>query len=216
MTKHVSDIALENATTPALANSGDDPSARKPTEAHADAISQLFTELELAYHNQFHKAYSDSRTLAMAKQLWLKMLASFEPAAIVAAGRSAIADSEYLPTLHTLQKHCAALHSATLPPVRAAFVEACMAEPPYSNASWSHAIVYHCGKETGWQFLRGEIEAKTFPVFERNYAVLLARLQRGETLQTPLPQALPEPGTATLSEEQQREQLARLKKELAL
>ena len=215
MTRHISDIEVSGAAgnTPAP---GDPAAGPKPTGAHADAISQLFTELELAYHNQFHKAYGDSRSLAMAKQLWLKMLAAFEPALIVAAGRTAIADSEYLPTLHTLQKHCSALQSSALPNVREAFIEACMAEPPYSNASWSHPVVYHCGKETGWQFLRGEIEAKTLPVFERNYELLLARLQRGETLQDPLPQALPQPTTTSLNEEQQREQLAQLRKELAL
>ena len=216
MTKHVSDIDIASTGGTVVANNTSAAAETRPTGAHADAISQLFTELELAYHNQFHKAYGDSRTLAMAKQLWLKMLAGFEPAAIVAAGRSAIAESEYLPTLHTLQRHCTALHSASLPQVREAFIEACMAQAPYSNVSWSHPIVYHCGKETGWQFLRGEIEAKTLPVFERNYAMLVARLQRGETLHTPLPQALPDPGKASLNDEQQREQLARLREELAL
>ena len=43
-----------------------------------DLINVLFTQLEITYHNQFHKAFPDSDSLKLAKQLWLKKLSLFE------------------------------------------------------------------------------------------------------------------------------------------
>ena len=31
----------------------------------------IFAELEITFHNQFHKAFPDEETLTLAKQLWL-------------------------------------------------------------------------------------------------------------------------------------------------
>ena len=65
----------------------------KPTEAHIEAINHLFTELELAYHNQFHKAFPDHKSLTMAKQLWLRLLIDYTPEEISKATRLVICDN---------------------------------------------------------------------------------------------------------------------------
>ena len=52
----------------------------EPTAEHIDAINQIFTELELAYHNQFRRAFPDATQLGMAKQLWLQGLCDLTPA----------------------------------------------------------------------------------------------------------------------------------------
>ena len=78
-----------------------------PTEDHVTAINQMFTEFQLAYHNQFHKAFSDDQKIAMAKQLWVKTLCDLSPERIVYGTRQAIKESEYLPTLHTIRQFCA-------------------------------------------------------------------------------------------------------------
>ena len=44
----------------------------KIPENPIDLINVVFNQLEITYHNQFHKAFPDSDSLKLAKQLWLK------------------------------------------------------------------------------------------------------------------------------------------------
>jgi hypothetical protein len=39
-----------------------------------DAINQVFAEFEFAYHNQYHKAFADAESLAIAKKYCLNNL----------------------------------------------------------------------------------------------------------------------------------------------
>ena len=41
-----------------------------------DAINQIFAEFEFAYHNQFHKAFSNVESQIIAKKYWLVALAA--------------------------------------------------------------------------------------------------------------------------------------------
>ena len=50
----------------------------KIPENPIDLINVVFTQLEITYHNQFHKAFPDSDSLKLAKQLWLKKLSLFK------------------------------------------------------------------------------------------------------------------------------------------
>ena len=50
----------------------------KIPENPVDLINVVFTQLEITYHNQFHKAFADSDSLKLAKQLWLKKLSLFK------------------------------------------------------------------------------------------------------------------------------------------
>src|SRR5690606_13413602 len=82
-----------------------DPSPQELRSEHIDAINQIFTELELAYHNQFRRAFPDATQLGMAKQLWLHSLCDLSPARLRAGVRRALKDSEFLPSLHTLRRY---------------------------------------------------------------------------------------------------------------
>ena len=44
---------------------------------HIELINLIFAQLEITYHNQFHKAFKDEISLNLAKQLWLKKLEIF-------------------------------------------------------------------------------------------------------------------------------------------
>ena len=69
-----------------------------------DLINVLFTQLEITYHNQFH-SFSDSDSLKLAKQLWLKKLTLFENEIIFKSIDNIMSNSEYLPSLSSvLQK----------------------------------------------------------------------------------------------------------------
>ena len=71
-----------------------------------DLINVLFTQLEITYHNQFHKAFPDSDSLKLAKQLWLKKLTLFENEIIFKSIDNIMSNSEYLPSLSSVLQKC--------------------------------------------------------------------------------------------------------------
>ena len=191
--------------------------ASKPTAAHVDAINAMFTQFQLAYHNQFHKAFANDEQITMAKQLWLNNLCDLTPERIVAGTHRAIKQSEYLPTLHTIRKFCDPSPTELgLPDAYDAYVEACRAATPKADQPWSHPIVYLAGAASDWFLLASSPEAKAFPVFKRNYEILLQRLLAGENLAMPVLKAIPESIPAPLSKEENKARMAKLRKELGV
>lgn len=189
----------------------------EPTAAHVDAINQLFTELELAYHNQFRRAFPDAMQLGMAKQLWLHALCDLPPTRLRAGVRRAIKASEFLPSLHTLREFCDPdPRELGLPDAHSAYIEACRAPSPKREQRWSHPAVYRAGVESGWFFLANNPESVALPVFKRNYELLVQRLLDGEDLDVPLPKALPEEISRPLPREEQKARLQKLRAELKI
>ena len=73
---------------------------------HVDAINQLFAEMELAYHNQFHKAFGQGESQNLAKKYWLQSLACFSPEVIRRAGRNVVQSQQFLPSLAAMIAAC--------------------------------------------------------------------------------------------------------------
>lgn len=189
----------------------------EPTPAHVDAINQIFTELELAYHNQFRRAFPDAAQLGMAKQLWLHALCDFSPLRLRAGVRRAIQNSEFLPSVYALRDFCDPdPRELGLPDAHAAYIEACRAPSPKRDARWSHPIVYRAGVESDWYFLANNPESVALPVFKRNYELLIARLLDGENLDVPIPKALPEEISAPLPRDENKRRLKKLRNELGI
>ena len=186
-----------------------------PTEDHITAINQMFTELQLAFHNQFHKAFSDDQKIIMAKQLWAKTLSDLPPARIAQATRRAIKESDYLPTLHTIRKFSEPVpEELGLPDAYHAYLEACRAATPKSEQRWSHPAVYLAGNASDWFFLASSVESRAFPVFKRNYDIVCERVMRGEQLDLPMQKAIPETVSHPLSNEERKERMQTLRQEL--
>lgn len=187
------------------------------TPEHLDAINQMFAELRLAYHNQFLRAFPNDRELTMAKQLWLHSLADIPPARLRAGVRRAIRSSEYLPTIHSLRNFCNPKPSELgLPDVHAAYVEACRAQQPKNAQAWSHPLIYHAGKNSDWFFLANYPESVAFPVYKRNYELLIERLLNGDNLDTPVPKGLPEEIGTPLSLDERKARLKTLRETLGI
>lgn len=194
-----------------------DPKAGEPTPEHLDAINQVFAELKLAYHNQFHRAYPNDQELTMAKQLWLHALADIPPARLRAGVRRAVKNSEFLPSLHSLRSYCEPHpEELGLPDVRSAYVEACRAPSPKHLYAWSHPIVYHAGRASDWFLLATSTEQQAFPIFRRNYELLVERVLNGEQLDLPVPKALPAEIEKPLSREERQRRLRELRDELGI
>jgi len=180
-----------------------------------DAINQIFAEFELAYHNQYYKAYRDADHLIMVKKYWLECLRDFKPQHLVAAARRLVKSQEYLPTISAVIRACESGHDLFgLPSVRDAYVEACRAPAPKRAYAWSHPAVYHAGKSADWFQLATEPEDKVFPLFSYYYRQLCDRVMHGETLDEPVPPALPEKLSRPLSYEEREEQLQGLRAKL--
>ncbi len=198
------------------------PSARqkavkpaKPTPAHVDAINQLFTEFELAYHNQFHKAFATAEQLMLAQQLWLSVLSDLSPAQIIAGARRAIKQSDFLPTPHTVREQANA-ETLGLPSAHSAYQEACRAPSPKAAYAWTHPAVYFAGRACDWYFLANTIENRAFPLFKQHYATLCERVRQGEDLSIPITPALPKTVDKPLSLSKRRAQLKKLRDRLGV
>ncbi|MGK0441117.1 MAG: hypothetical protein ACJA0N_000913 [Pseudohongiellaceae bacterium] len=192
---------------------------RSPADKQAltNTINQLFAELELTFHNQFHKAFPTAEKLSYAKKLWFDYLKEYSPDRILLACRKATRESEFLPTVHSLIKHCEINpQELGLPDYYQAYIEACQAPSPKTNFNWSHPAVYWAGKASDWFFLANNIENKALPVFKRHYELLCERIKLGEVLPEPSPLALPNEHTKPLSGEEKRSRIKQLRKEIKL
>ena len=181
-----------------------------------DAINNVFAEFEFAYHNQFHKAFSDHESLTIAKKYWLSSLEEYSPSQITAAAKKIIKSQEYLPSIATFLRACQDGYDLFgLPTAQLAFREACHAPSPKSAYDWSHEAVYFAGKATGWFLLANESESVSFPLFEYNYSLMVRNVMRGEKLNIERPPALSRKLERPVSKKDLKSRISRLRKELS-
>ena len=112
-----------------------------------ELINLIFTQLEVTYHNQFHKAYPDKNSLNLAKQLWLSQLQKFEEKIIFDSVNFLMTSSEFLPSLSKLMITCRESKTklSGIPNVTQAYREACNAKNNFEKFTWSHPIVFYIG-----------------------------------------------------------------------
>ena len=181
------------------------------------AINQVFAEFELAYHNQFHKAFAAEGSLQLTKKYWLSALGEYSPDLLKRAARQLARTQEFLPTLAGMIAVCEDAPALFgLPAVEAAYREACLAPEPKWRHAWSHAAVYLAAAATGWDVLAGESQTQALPLFANHYAQLCRRVVRGEQLEAPTRLALPEQVRVPLTPERSRARLQALRAQLEL
>jgi hypothetical protein len=189
-------------------------SQRPPSDDQLSAINQIFELFRFNYHNQFLKAFPDLDTMNMAKRLWMRLLGDYTGEVIMRAAEKAVKESSWLPNVHEVLARCDISEVLGLPSAHAAYVEACRAPSPKKEYKWSHPAVYFAGRATDWFFIANETEQKAFPVFKRNYDLLLQRVQAGEKIEIDLPPALTHGVETPLSREEQKDRLKDLMGEL--
>ena len=187
------------------------------SDAHIDALNEIFALFRINYHNQYYKAYSDTQVLNQIKKLWLESLSQFSPETILRGARKVIEESEYLPTLNRMMRACQGdAEKFGLIDAHRAYVEACRAPSPKAAYAWSHAAIYHAGCASDWFFLSSNAEKVAFPIFERHYLKLCERVMNGEELPAPHVLALPQTIETPLSKEENLKRMEELRKQLAL
>ena len=198
-------------TTAAGPQDSPEGTAHHDTQRRIDAINQIFAIFRLNYHNQYFRAYANEKDLATAQRLWFDALKAFSPETVLGAAKNVIKSSEFLPTLHTMIKHCEALAHSGLPDAHAAYLEACRAASPKAEQDWSHLAVYYAGKASDWFFLANTEEQRAFPVFKEKYEQICAELIAGRQLQRPILERIARGQQNPLDKKTNREKIKALK-----
>ena len=181
-----------------------------------ELVNLIFTQLEVTYHNQFHKAYPDKNSLNLAKQLWLAQLQKFEEEIIFDSVSNLMTSSEFLPSLSKLVISCKELKAnrSGIPSVSKAHQEVCNSKSNFERFSWSHPIVFYMGSETGWDFLWTHSEKESFKEFQFNYDNLLNEFIDGRTFHNPKFPKLPKKIESIPDKSSQLSQIKKLKNKL--
>lgn len=183
--------------------------------AVVQAINRMFAEFKLVFSNQYLKAFPDDSATALARQLWFSYLKDFTPEVILEATHRAIRESDFLPTVHSILKHCERIAHGDLPDAWSAYQEACQASDPKAAFNWSHPAVYFAGHETGWYYLSTTASERAFPAFRKIYQQWCERVAQGESFTISAPEALPKPQHQRLDREQAIRRMQTLKAKLA-
>jgi len=120
-----------------------------------------------------------------------------------------------LPAFRELCKNIDA-QAIGLPDVKKAYIEACRAPSPKAKFNWSHPAVYHAGVATGWHELSCFAEDQIYPRFKTFYAGFCERVAKGESLDSPMQEALPQGVTVFLSPEENQGRMAALREATGL
>ena len=149
-----------------------------------ELINLIFAELEITFHNQFHKAFPDEETLSLAKQLWLAKLEKFENELIFEAIDKIIETSKYLPSLSAVLNLIKELKykKFEVPSPNEAYLEASsLGEINPLDFSWSHPYVFHAGAKIGWYRLKTDSEFEIKKEFLEVYGEILEESELNES-----------------------------------
>ena len=195
--------------------SGQLTSKIKIPKSQVELINLIFAELEITFHNQFHKAFPDEETLTLAKQLWLAKLEKYQNEIVFRAIDRIIETSKYLPSLSAVLNQVKELKliEQNIPSPKAAYIEASsLGETNPLNFNWSHPLVYHAGARVGWYRLKTESEFDIKKEFLEIYEQILDESEHEESLLL-LPEIQEEkPLANALSKEKQKIRLENIKK----
>jgi hypothetical protein len=165
--------------------SGQLTSKIKIPKSQVELINLIFAELEITFHNQFHKAFPDEETLSLAKQLWLAKLEKYQNEIVFRAIDKIIETSKYLPSLSAVLNQIKELKllEQNIPSSNTAYIEASsLGETNPLDFNWSHPFVYHAGAKVGWYRLKTESEFNIKKEFLEAYEEVLEESEFKESL----------------------------------
>ena len=165
--------------------SGQLTSKIKIPKSQVELINLIFAELEITFHNQFHKAFPDEETLTLAKQLWLAKLEKYQNEIVFRAIDKIIETSKYLPSLSAVLNQIKELRllEQNIPSSNTAYIEASsLGETNPLDFNWSHPFVYHAGVKVGWYRLKTESEFDIKKEYIEAYEEILEESEQKESL----------------------------------
>ena len=187
----------------------------KIPKSQVELINLIFAELEITFHNQFHKAFPDEETLTLAKQLWLAKLEKYQNEIVFRAIDKIIETSKYLPSLSAVLNQIKELKllEQNIPSSNAAYIEASsLGETNPLDFNWCHPFVYEAGAKVVWYRLKTECEFGIKKEFLETYEEVLEESEFKESLLL-LPKTKEEvTEEKPLSSDLQKDRLEKIKK----
>ena len=178
-------------------------------EGDMTVVNSLFKDLAATFP-AWRSAFKTQEQFLMTKKTWSKAFIengvnSMEQ--VQAGLKKARSSGEtFLPSVGQFVNWCKpTAEDFGMPEVQAAYRESCRnASHIQGNAAqwakWSHDAVHVAAKATGYFDLVGRPERETFPLFKRNYEIVLRRVMQGEDLSAEIPKALPAKATSIPTE----------------
>ncbi len=168
-------------------------------------VNMIFARFMAIYGHKFKSCFETQDEIRIAKREWALSLGDYSEPELVAAIDYCKEHSAWMPTISEFLK---VLRNLTgdygLPPAKAAYEEAALHAEHASTHHWTHPAIYHAAKATGWFRIRSEDQVDVFPDFRYNYEVICRRVRAGESLDLPVPVALPDKSDSGLFEFIQR------------
>ncbi|MCJ8298223.1 MAG: replication protein P [Pseudomonadales bacterium] len=162
-------------------------------------INMVFTRFMAIYGHKFKSSFETESEMRIAKREWALSLGQYSEAELVAAVSRAKETLAWAPSIAEFIQILQLLNDAFgLPSVQHAYREACFHALKPSSHNWSHPVVYHAGRDTGWFELRSEEEKHTYPQFSYSYEVICRRFRQGEILEQPIAVAIEDKQNTTL------------------
>jgi hypothetical protein len=162
-------------------------------------VNMLFARFMVIYGHKFKSAFNSPKELVIAKREWSTSIGSYDEDVLVAALELAKQTYSWVPSIaEFLQLLEKCQQSFGLPTAEEAYTEACRYASEPSQHAWSHAAVYHAGKQAGWFELRTATQQQIWPHFRTLYKALCDRVLAGEQLPISTARGLPEPSSSEL------------------
>jgi len=159
----------------------------------------VFTRFMAIYGHKFKSSFETEAEMRIAKREWAMSLANYSENELVAAVSVSKETMAWAPSIAEFLEILRNLNDAFgLPGVRAAYQEASFYAQTPSSHQWSHSVIYHAGRATGWFELRSEPEKQTFPLFNYHFEIMCQRFRQGEVLDQPVSVAIEDKQSTTL------------------
>lgn len=162
-------------------------SRKKLDEKSADVVNRLFMFFQ-AICRGFEKQYAgDLKKLNMEKIQWARGFMDYGIENIeqleFGIKRCRLESPINTPSLGQFLKWCTpAPEELGIPRLEYAYAEACANSHPLSEKKWTHKAVYHAWSMCNAYELANLPKKNTFPIFERNYDIIVKMIVRGEQL----------------------------------
>lgn len=189
----------------AIANKAANES-KKPVFTTEDAllVENVFKEL-ISIFPAWQKAYPSKEMEQTAKKTWTKGFIENDIHSLEqirwGLRKARSSGIPFIPSVGQFVQWCQpTAEDFGLPDARSAYLECCKNSRFLDGVKWSHVGVYVAGKATGWYEFSNRPERETWPLFKRNYDVVLNRLVNRENLKAEIPLALPKQATTKPTE----------------
>lgn len=168
-------LALSKSSTTTPGACQQEPQERCHFE-QLTTVNKVFTTLKLLYPAWFEKHYGLSETRVMAKRIWHHVLEDISPKQVDRGLQRMAKECDFPPTPSAFLTLCQRIDG--LPTPTHAWIEAL-------QGRYSHDAVRIAAKATGTFDLRqAKTDDKALQArFERNYAIVVRRLENGEPLE---------------------------------